>query len=245
VSQYCRLLVLPLLALALTSSAEAGNTKTYTDPAGDVTVVPDIVSITATSTDPSTVTFRTEFAGSAQFGGGVGFSLLLDADDSRATGHSDGVDYTFDLARSDGSFQAARWDGATFSPYDSRAKATVGANAVTIRFNVKELSPVGPAFRFSAWTYDDTHLDQAPPPFDYFRFETKLRPAVRFTPTRPAAGKRFRVVKPGSATCRARIAGKTLRPLGRCLWLIPKRTAGRRLTVVVRSKKYVFVVRRT
>ena len=93
-SQYIRISLLALATLALTQSAGAGNTATLTDPAGDVTGIPDIVSVTATSKDPSTVTVRVGFAGPAVFGNGVGFALLLDSDDSRATGHGgDGVDY--------------------------------------------------------------------------------------------------------------------------------------------------------
>jgi hypothetical protein len=247
-SQHLSIPVLAFLALALTSSASAGNTATFTDPAGDVTVVPDIVSVRATSTDPSTVTVRVEFAGPARFGGGVGFALVLDADDSRATGHGgDGVDYWFVLSRPDGSFRSERWDGTFFSPYGSTATAVVSENAVTIRFDVRELTLAGPVFRLSASTYDDTHQDEAPGLPDYFRFETRFRPVappVRFSPARPVAGKRFGVVRPGSATCRASIRGRALRPVRRCAWLIPKRAAGKRLTVVVRSRRYVFVVRR-
>jgi hypothetical protein len=231
----------------LASTAGAGNTTTYTDPAGDVTDVPDIVSLKATSIDPSTVTVRVGFAGRAQFGSGVGFSLLLDADDSRATGHSgDGVDYWFVLSRPDGSFRSERWDGTFFSPYGSTATGVVSGSAVTIRFDVKELTLAGPVFRLSASTYDDAHQDLAPEGLDYFRFETRLRPVappVRFSPARPVAGKRFGVVRPGSASCRATIKGKALRPVRRCAWLVPKRAAGKRLAVVVRSKRYAFVVR--
>ena len=247
-SQYLGIPLLALVALTLASSAGAGNTATFTDPAGDVTVVPDIVSVTATSTDPSTVTVRVGFAGPAQFGGGVGFALLLDADDSRATGHGgDGVDYWFLFNRPDGAFRAERWDGTFFSPYGSTATGVAGGNTATIRFDVRELTPAGPVFRLSASTYDDTHQDQAPGTLDYFRFETRfwpVAPRVRFSPARPVAGKRFSVVRPGSATCRASIRGKALRPLRRCAWLIPRSAAGKRLTVVVRSRKYVLVVRR-
>ncbi len=248
ISQYLHFPLLALLALALTSSAGAGNTATFTDPAGDVTVVPDIVSIRATSTDPSTMSVRIGFAGPAHFGDGVGFALVLDADDSRATGHGgDGVDYWFVFSRADGSFRSERWDGTFFSPYGSTASGVVSENAATIRFDVKELTLAGPVFRLSASTYDDTHQDEAPGLPDYLRFETRFRPLApptRFSPARPVAGKRFGVVRPGSATCKATFKGKTLRPLRRCTWLIPKGTAGKRLTVVVRSRKYVFVVRR-
>ena len=244
-SQYLRLPLLTLLALALTSTAGAGNTTTFTDPVGDVTVVPDIVSIRATSTDPSTVTVRVGFAGAAQFGGGVGFALVLDADDSRATGHGgDGVDYWFVLGRPDGAFRAERWDGTFFSPYGSTATSQVSGNAVTVRFDVRELTLAGPVFRLSASTYDDTHQDEAPGLPEYFRFETRFAPPVRFSPARPVAGKRFGVIHPGSATCKASIRGQALRPRRRCSWLIPKSAAGKRLTVVVRSRKHIFVVRR-
>jgi hypothetical protein len=244
-SQYLRLLLLAPLALVLSSSAGAGNTATFTDPSGDVTVVPDIVSIRASSADPSAVTVRVEFAGPAAFGGGVGFALVLDADDSRATGHSgDGVDYWFVLGRDDGSFRSERWDGTFFSPYGSTATGEASGNAVTIRFDVRELMVAGPVFRLSASTYDDTHQDEAPGLPEYFRFETRFAPPVRFSPARPVAGKRFGVVRPGSATCKASIRGKALRPLRRCTWLIPKRAAGKRLAVVVRGRKHVFVVRR-
>ena len=244
-SQYLGIPLLALVALTLASSAGAGNIATFTDPAGDVTVVPDIVSVTATSTDPSPVTVRVGFAGPAQFGGGVGFALLLDADDSRATGHGgDGVDYWFVLSRADGSFRAERWDGAVFSPYGSTATGVLSGSALTIRFDVRELTLKGPVFRLDAGTYDDTHQDEAPGLPEYFRFETRFTKRARFSPAKPVAGKRFAVVQPGSARCRASISGRTLRPRRRCAWRIPKTAAGKRLAVLVGTTRYVFVVRR-
>jgi hypothetical protein len=247
-SQYQGAPLLLLLALVMVPAAAAGNTTTFTDPVGDVATVPDIVSVTATSKDPSTVTVRVDFAGPARFGAGVGFSLLLDADDSRATGHGgDGVDYWFVLSRADGSFRSERWDGSFFSPYGSTATGVASGNTVTTRFDVKELPLAGPVFRLNASTYDDTNQDEAPGRPEYFRFETRLRPVApraRFSPAHPVAGKRFSVLRPGSATCRATIRGRALRPIRRCSWRIPKSAAGKRLTVVVSARRYAFVIRR-
>lgn len=245
-SQYTRISLLALLTLVLAHAAGAGNTATFTDPAGDVTGIPDIVSLTATSKDPSTVTVRVGFAGPAVFGNGVGFALLLDSDDSRTTGHGgDGVDYWFVLSREDASFRAERWDGSAFVPYGSTATAAVSGSSVSVRFDVRQLSRKGRVFRLDAGTYDETQQDEAPGRPEYFRFETRLHPvAVRFSPARPMSGKRFAVVQPGSARCVATIAKKALRSIGRCAWRIPARAAGKRLKVVVGSRTYVFVVRR-
>ena len=245
-SQYIRIPLLALVTLALTQSAGAGNTATFADPAGDVTGIPDIVSVTATAKDPSTVAIRVGFAGPAAFGNGVGFALLLDSDDSRETGHGgDGVDYWFVLGRDTGSFRAERWDGSAFVPYGSTATGVVSGSSVTVRFDVRQLSRKGPVFRLDAGTYDETQQDEAPGLPEYFRFETRLHPvAARFSPARPVAGKRFAVVQPGSARCVATIAKKPLRPVGRCAWRVPARAAGKRLKVVVGSRTYVFVVRR-
>jgi hypothetical protein len=107
------------------------------------------------------------------------------------------------------------------------------------------LSRKGSVFRLDAGTYDETRQDEAPGLPEYFRFETRLHPvAVRFSPARPVAGKRFAVVQPGSGRCKATIARKALRSIGRCAWRIPTRAAGKRLKVVVGSRAYVFVVRR-
>lgn len=60
-------------------------------------------------------------------------------------------------------------------------------------------------------------------------------------------GEAARAIEPilvGGALERASIRGKALRPLRRCTWLIPKSAAGKRLTVVVSSRKYVLLVRR-
>lgn len=245
-SQYIRISLLALLTLVLAHSAGAGNTTTFTDPAGDVTGIPDIVSVTATSKDPSTVTVRVGFAEPADFGNGVGFALLLDSDDSRATGHAgDGVDYWFVLSRDNGSFRAERWDGSAFVPYGSTATGVVSGSSLSVRFDVRQLSRKGSVFRLEAGTYDETRQDEAPGLPEYFRFETRLHPvAVRFSPARPVAGKRFAVVQPGSGRCKATIARKALRSIGRCAWRIPTRAAGKRLKVVVGSRAYVFVVRR-
>jgi hypothetical protein len=245
VSQYFRLAALPFLLIALTQTASAGNTATFTDPTGDATGIPDIVSLTATSQDPSTVTVRVSFAGPAAFGNGVGFALVLDADDSRATGHNgDGVDDWFVLSRTDASFRAERWDGSAFVPYGSRATAVVAGNSVTVRFGVRQLTPRGPVFRFEASTYDDTHQDEAPGGPDYFRFETRFAKKPSFSPARPVAGKRFTVLDPRSATCRASIRGRAVRPIRRCAWRIPKTASGKRLTVSVGARRYTFLVRR-
>ncbi len=245
-SQYIRISLLALLTLVLAQSAGAGNTATFTDPAGDVTGIPDIVSVTATSKDPSTVTVRVGFAGPAVFGSGVGFSLLLDSDDSRTTGHGgDGVDYWFVLSRDTGSFRAERWDGSAFVPYGSTATGVVSGSSLSVRFDVRQLSRKGPVFRLDAGTYDETQQDEAPGFPEYFRFETRLHPlVVRFSPARPVTGKRFAVVQPGSARCKATIAKKALRSIGRCAWRIPARAAGKRLKVVVGLRTYVFVMRR-
>lgn len=245
-SQYIRISLLTLLVLVLAQSAGAGNTATFTDPAGDVTGIPDIVSVTATSKDPSTVTVRVGFAGPALFGNGVGFAIVLDSDDSRTTGHGgDGVDYWFVLSRETGSFRAERWDGSAFVQYGSTATGVVSGSSVSVRFDVRQLSRRGPVFRLNAETYDETEQDEAPGRPEYFRFETRLHPVVvRFSPARPVTGKRFAVVQPRSARCVATIAKKALRSTGRCAWRIPARAAGRRLKVVVGSRTYVFVVRR-
>ena len=198
-SQYIRTSLLALLTLVLAQSAGAGSTATFMDPAGDVTGIPDIVSVTATSKDPSTVTVRVGFAAPAVFGHGVGFSLLLDSDDSRTTGHGgDGVDYWFVLSRDNGSFRSERWDGSAFVPYGTTATGVVSGSSVTVRFDVRQLSRKGPVFRLDAGTYDETQQDEAPGLPEYYRFETRLHSvAVRFSPARPLAGKRFAVVHPG------------------------------------------------
>jgi hypothetical protein len=244
------LFVVALAVLALVPAAAAGNSSGIDDPAGDVTGIPDITRVSASSTDAGRLTFRVTFAAAPSFGAGVGFSLLVDADANEATGHSDGVDYWFIYRTADGSFEPGRWDGQQFAPYTSRATAAIAGNAVTISLLAAEIG-AKKAIRYIVATYGKGQEDRAPDSTGaneaFVTFAPKIRPpvSVRFVPATPKAGKVFRAVGK-KISCRAALAGRKLRR--GCRWSLPRVARDKRLVVTVsnsagRSRKFVFKVR--
>jgi hypothetical protein len=239
-----------LAVLALVPTAAAANSSAIDDPAGDVAGIPDITRVSATSTDSGRLIFRITFAAPPVFGGGVGFSLLVDADANLNTGHSDGVDYWFIFRTADGVFEPGSWDGQQFLPYPSKATGTIGGATATISVPAAEIG-AKKAIRFLVASYGGSEVDRAPdstgPNEVFATFAPKIRPpvSVRFVPTRPKAGKVFRAVGK-KISCRATLAGRKLRR--GCRWSLPLGSRGERLVVTVsnssgRSRRFVFKVR--
>jgi hypothetical protein len=239
-----------IAALSLVSTAAAGNSAGFDDPAGDVVGTPDIVHAAATSTDSGRLTFRTTFAAPPSFGNGFGFALLVDADADPSTGHSDGVDYWFIFRTADGGFEPGVWDGQQFVPYASRATGSISGDTVTITVPAGEIA-AGKTIRYLLASYKGTEEDLAPDSSGgaevFATFALKLRPpvSVRFVPRAPRAGASFRAVGTG-LRCRAALAGRALRR--GCRWSLPVSAHRKRLVVTVtnragRSRRFVFRVR--
>lgn len=243
-------LLFVLLALVAVPSSAAGNSVAFDDPAGDVSGIPDITHVAASSSDSGLLTFRTTFAAPPVFGNGVGFSLLVDADAYAATGHSDGVDYWFIFRTATGKFEPGVWDGTEFAPYASKARASIVGSAVTITVPASEIGAMR-AIRFFVASYDATQVDDAPDQqgrsevFVTFRLKIRRPLHVRFVPSVPRAGSTFRAVGAG-IRCHASLAGRSFG--ASCRWRLPRSSKGKRLVVAVaddggRSKRYVFKVR--
>jgi hypothetical protein len=240
---------LALVTLALVQGAAAGNSASFSDPAGDVTGIPDIVSVSAASADTGRLTFRVGFAAPPVFGNGVGFSLVVDADANPATGHSDGVDYWFIFRTATGAFEPGVWNGTEFVPYPSRATSAVAGSTVTITVPAAEIGATK-SIRYLVASYGGAQEDLAPDAVGtevFAAFPLKLRPpvSVHFVPRAPRAGAVFHAVGRG-ISCRAKLAG---RPLKRgCRWKLAAQARGKRLVVTVsnragRSKRFAFKVR--
>ncbi len=228
----------------------AGNSSGFDDPVGDVSGIPDIQHVAASSTDAGRLTFRITFAAPPAFGNGIGFSLLVDADANPATGHSDGVDYWFIYRTATGAFEPGVWDGQEFVPYPSHATGSIEGNTVTISVTAKEIGATR-AIRYLVASYGQTQVDSAPDTDGssevFVTFPLKIRPpvSVRFVPRIPRAAKPFRAVGPG-ISCRATLAGRPLR--GGCRWRLPTTARGKRLAVKVtnragRTRRFIFRVR--
>lgn len=245
-----RPLLLVLALLVFVPAAAAGNSSAIDDPAGDVSGIPDIIRVAASSTDGGRLTFRITFVQAPLFGSGVGFSLLVDADANPSTGHSDGVDYWFIYRTADGAFEPGRWDGQQFLPYPSRATGSIGGKTVTISLPAAEIGATK-AIRYAVASYGGNQEDRAPDstvaPGIFVTFALKIRPpvTVHFVPAAPHAGKSFRAVGKGIG-CRATLANRALRR--GCRWTLPRNARGKRLAVTVfnkagRSRRFVFKVR--
>ena len=93
-----------------------------------------------------------------------------------------------------------------------------------------------------AWSFSYAPAPEAPTPPATVAVEDM---SATFVPAQPRAGKRFALgtarlrlsngetVRPDSVACVARLAGRVLRPVGRCAWRIPVNARGKRLVVTL------------
>ena len=245
-----------LAGLVVSLPAGAAGSKSFSDPAGDSGPAPDITTVVVSNDDGGVITFALTFANRTSLVGDDRIAIAIDVDRSRLTGSSSGADYVIRADNLTGTVSLRRWTGSAFESHPAQTLRGVdwktfaidraelnGTSAFT--FLVQAGTPAGFARPFDAapdrgalWVYElqlpgsrteEVSLEVKP----VFRPGTPRAGAVlavtRATIARASGGD----VALTALSCTATIAGKRLRPLGRCRWRIPRSAKGRTLVVVV------------
>jgi hypothetical protein len=238
-------------ALVVSLPAGAAGSKSFTDPAGDSGSGPDITSVVVSNDDNGVITFSVGFANRSELMGNDRLLIALDVDRNGQTG-TRGLDYAIQVQAAAQAVSIGRWNGTEFRAF--RPQTLSATNTRTLRIDHRELEGTR-AFNFLVVAADTPApspvFDEAPDGDRVWTYELAFRPSVsgevaaRFEPAAPRAGTTFAVrqasvpvstggtVVLSSPSCRATVAGKRLRPLGRCRWRIPRGARGKILVVVV------------
>jgi hypothetical protein len=264
---------LALAALGGGAPASAAGSKTFTDPTGDGSAGPDLTQLVVSNDDNGQLTFAFTFANRPTILTGDDIVALgIDADRRGNTGDPAGYEFIFGfLFEGGGQVDVGQWDGSRFN-FDApqtTLRATDGGRTITI--NRSELAGTS-AFDFRLVTQGRDGNDTAPEGGGVWTYELQIavarptiqRVRVQFAPAQPRAGRAFAFVSvklglsdgqevaPVTYSCRGSLAGKVLRPSGRCRWNIPRNAKGKRFSVIVTvsfegetgsSQPFVFRVR--
>jgi hypothetical protein len=235
-------------ALVLPLSAGAAGSKTFADATGDAGNAPDFQRFVVSNTNQGLIRFEITYANRTALRDDDGLFIGIDSDRNRATGDPDGAEYLILLDASTQGAGLGRWDGSTYD-FDV-PQTTFKADGRTIEVNRSELGNTT-AFDFAAGSYGGDTEDFAPDAVnELYTYELDFTPELRaltagFTPKQPRAGKVFAVsslrvqtdtavVRPDKRTCTAKLAGRTLRPIGPCRWRLPASARGKALVVTIR-----------
>jgi hypothetical protein len=242
------------------AAASAPGQAQYRDAAGDNASAPDVTGVTVASDKASgQILFRiagTNLSSSSDFP----TFLFIDSDANPVTGDVDmqGADYAFYV--DDQYYDFAHWDGTNWvDTPDATVRVNGGGNGVLISVNRSEVGNTA-EFNFSVETADSANHKWDDAPDDgTFNYSLDLGgPDVKsvLLQTQPSAGpksgKRFVVTpaglqlppngalaqivpKPENYTCRATLKGRAISGTGKgaCTYLIPKKSRGKQLKVVV------------
>jgi hypothetical protein len=237
--------VLLVATLGLAGSVAASGSETFSDPAGDSGIAPDITSVSVANDDAGLLTFRITLANRAALGPDDVVAVLIATDDpSPYSGRRfDGTNFAVVL---DGTYGSSlhEWNGADLDPILPRPRSVTGSLAdgvVTLTVKQEDLAPgypdvsvpiqlqfyaVGLAFQGQ----EVVAADRAPRSDFYpYRLAEPLRVVVTsFAPKKTvkagktlvvlmgeARGDTGRPVADGAVSCRARVGRAVLRGAGR------------------------------
>lgn len=242
--------VAAVAALVVTMPVGASGSQAYGDATGDSATAADLTSVVVSNDDAGLITIALKFANRTALTADDFFVIGLDTDRNASTGYQAGLEYFIAVDGSDQSFGLQKWTGSEF---DGNVPQTTlkTSDGLTLQINRSELGNVQ-SFDFfvAAFTNSNEDVDGGPDGSAVWTYSLKLTPQVKtvaaaFAPTKPKAGKRFavggvrvslatgEVVAPSTKRCTARLAGKTLRPVGTCAWFMPKTAKGETLAVTV------------
>ncbi len=235
--------VLVLTALVVSLPASGAGAKTFTDPSGDSGSAPDITSVLVSNDDAGLLTFGLGLANRGELTGDDVVVIGLDTDRNAQTGdlrHGAGTDYLIGVDQAEHALALGRWNGSDYDFEVPQETLTATRDGKTLKIDRRELGGTA-AFDFYviAAAPSTTSADKAPDGSALSTYELQLTPELRsvvvsLEPLLPRAGMLFTVanarvrlgtnelVRPDSFTCRAVLAGKTLKPAGRCTWRLPK-----------------------
>jgi hypothetical protein len=235
-------------ALVVPLSAGAAGSEAYTDPTGDSGTAPDFQRILVSNTNTGLIRFEITYANRTALQDDDGMFVAIDSDRSRATGDPDGTEYLVLVDAASGGAGIGKWNGTTYD-FDI-PQTTFKADGRTIEVNRSELGNLT-AFDFFVGSFGGDTEDFAPDAQDQvYSYELDFTPELRalvatFTPKQPRVGKVFAVaglrlqtdtavVRPDKRTCTAKLAGRTLRPIGPCRWRLPKNAKRKLLVITIR-----------
>jgi hypothetical protein len=245
------------LALLVVLPAGAGparsmaGSQTYTDPTGDSADSADISALTVSNDDAGLLTFAFTYANRAPgLTGDDTLIILLDTDRNPQTGAPNlGADYAIGFLASQRAGALGRWQNNEFQE-TPQTTLRFTPDGVQFQVNRREIGGAA-AFDFIVFTGREStetgdDLPNSDPLLAYQLVLPQIRSVIpRYSPATPRAGRRFSVpgatvrltngqnVAPSTRTCTARLAGRALRPVGRCAWRIPANARGKRLVVTV------------
>jgi hypothetical protein len=236
------------LGLVVPLSAGAAGSKPFTDAAGDAGGAPDFQRFVVSNTNDGLIRFEITYANRTELRDDDGLFVAIDSDHNRATGDPDGSEYLILLDAATQGAGLGKWDGETYD-FDV-PQTTFEADSRTIEINRSELGNTS-AFDFAAGSYGGDTEDFAPDAVgEVYSYQLDFTPelkslAASFTPKQPRAGKVFAVsslrvqtdttaVRPDTRVCTAKLAGRTLRPIGACRWRLPKNAKRKLLVVTIR-----------
>jgi hypothetical protein len=243
-------LVLAIAALAGGGSAWAAGSKTYTDPAGDGSAGPDVTQLVISNDDNGQLTFAFTFANRPTIlTGDDVVALGLDIDSNGGTGDPQGYEYIIGFGFQGQRAEVGKWNGSTYDFTVPETTLRVADGGRTISINRSELGGTM-SFRSRVATSGNGGGDTAPEGGVTWDYALVLAPeivAIRatFTPGKPLSGKAFalstptlrlssgQTVPPEAFNCTATLGAKALRAAGRCRWVIPKKSKGKRLVIAV------------
>ena len=239
-----------MVALLAIGTAGASGSESFTDPAGDSGLAPDVVGLDVANDDKGLLTFALKFANRTSLTGDDAILVFL------MTGEAE---YLIVANWADRSYSLGRWNGNDYD-FDVPQDTLLTRDGMTFWINRSELDNAETLLVHTAtlagwdgehYQHRDSAPDAIPGGVVVWPYVLNLPPELRsvkpsFTPLKPRAGKRFAVsgarvglgtgetVRAESVTCSARLGGKALRLAGRCAWNVPKSAKGKRLVVTVK-----------
>lgn len=255
-----RALVFLVAALALMVVPLGAAETSYTDPAGDAGIGPDITTVVVSNSDTGLITLKV----SVPLGPNSALFAFMDTDLNPATGVHGVERVVLVLADPSGSLLTGVMDMVSGGlEFGTGIAATSADGVVTLSFQ-KELLGVNDAFAFwlgSSGESDESFADGAPdsPFWTYVLTKPAPPPPVKpligkpVTTAAPVAGKRFTVSFPvtrsddasplttAAVACKATVAGKTVPHTHtfksgtvRAVVSIPKAAKGKQLKIAVK-----------
>jgi hypothetical protein len=249
-----------MVATLLIVGTAQGAPPTFTDPIGDSGAAPDITGLTFSykGGDSDALWIVIDWAGGANLPQNSQIVLGLDTDRNASTGSDNGADYRFIFAPVVGASSKVgvgfeRWKGGQYvswSPQNPGFSASKPGSALFVMCLCDLNNPV--SFNLFArsevqgTTDTDTVPDTGPSLVTVPIVHSILFRPVPFRD--PIAGKSFggvidgirlaadltKVYAASTATCTAKLAGKTLPLYAHCRWHIPAATAGQPLAISIR-----------
>ena len=136
--RWSTVLVAAVGALILVGVAAAANSASFTDPASDVSLAPDITALDVANDDAGTITIKETAAGGGLPGDVVGVALDLDQNPDTGTVYY-GTEVEMFFGQGTLHFERAAGNGFAAAPPPPSLQGTIGNGVVTFTVNAADL----------------------------------------------------------------------------------------------------------